>query len=624
MRYDTLYPEDDFKRILRGLQKKSPVDIATDLRKTYEDLLSLIGCALFKIARQYVRNQAFDFYFWPGYESIYLKRGAHTRVTLLLDSRDERMQCGVGFNLLDSQTEPVIYHVNRSVLWFDRVLSPQGDHDFTPGSTHKWLVQDGLSLSDGSRLQILDVSTSAQPLSSEQKGRTLSVRLDSCKSTEYGEQMSIILNSPDVIGTQRRWPHSEQVCNEEHNHLREKLYDIWLGATLGPPNEPPQAKWLATVAGECVRNGATHIATAIVSPEQLPPDAQEHHYRHWYSIAIDPTFGASQDLGTAMLLTSCDLPAECLMHCQNAVRLMYLEWRDLEEHLLKVPACDPFVCELSASEWNRLRQAMWKTCERLGCNSRSSGDPFWAHHLPGGGPSPWINPPEHALIAPWTDQLVTAAAENLTMASRQQGRDIQRLVLDWPPHEWTVVGASGFEECFCWMPPIRALAQFDEEAEDLTKLFERLQTAAEKLKNIECRLLFDDIKHNYLWFNAPALAHCLFIFIRGLSSDISNKNKEYVFDKQNCTGATVRWEFFERQDDDSISFIVRVQQILRYPKRDKALLLPQRDSATKKILAAYQRLESIGARLNIVSNALEIAIGPGRLSRRYGRNTVDF
>src|SRR5918911_1501593 len=159
--------EDRCRRILSELAI-AQTDISSDslisdldLGKYYDNLLRVVGMALFEVSRCFAKKRAnISLYFWPGYNSI-LGDDAPRRIQII-PKRFPYIPGGIGFestsvttdyfNFIDYirdynySEEPMgDYDLSHTSLWFHCVLtSHEGDvfTDGTPfivGGTHHWV-----------------------------------------------------------------------------------------------------------------------------------------------------------------------------------------------------------------------------------------------------------------------------------------------------------------------------------------------------------------------------------------------------------------------------------------------------------------------------------------------------
>jgi hypothetical protein len=330
VRVPTLDDLDELLSKLTELQKDSTFE--KQQRFIHNKLLETAGGALFTIIRQHHTLPNSDFYYWPGYASI-LSPVKESRITLFDETT--RIQTGIGYQVLPNGVQPP-YKMNRSALWFSRVLT-QHDASLEPGSTHRWLMDPDLRLiddkGDETRLKFLHVAATASPLSVSHVGGLLSVHLNANRPNCYGRQLACALNKQKVIKTTSRWPFASQEDGRTHK-LRILLYDIWLGATFSTTwfQEPGL---LNNLVSQLKAFGAPNIAEAVGQPDPPQGTLPENEYSHWYSLAI---LLGQEELGTAMLFTSHELSSKCIGECRSFLTNFYRSWRVAEDILQRRPS----------------------------------------------------------------------------------------------------------------------------------------------------------------------------------------------------------------------------------------------------------------------------------------------
>ncbi|MFQ6113619.1 MAG: hypothetical protein ACE5NG_05960, partial [bacterium] len=170
--------------------------------------------------------------------------------------------------------------------------------------------------------------------------------------------------------------------------------------------------------------------------------------------------------------------------------------------------------EWSFETWRALRNKAKDICYELG--NSGIGHSKWAHHLPFGGHY-WTNPGDKNKVEPFTKRL----RNELEMVSP----DVEKL----PDHYWEAVKT---EDIPGWdRPPIRALAQFDGDGKDLTAMLHLLQQDINLRPEIQLNILFPPrgqteypLKHDFLWFNACALARGLYTLAESFAHEVAKRN----------------------------------------------------------------------------------------------------
>lgn len=228
-------------------------------------------------------------------------------------------------------------------------------------------------------------------------------------------------------------------------------------------------------------------------------------------------------------------------------------------------------------EWRGIRTEAWKSCLKTYEMHKAGGgkhitNPFWAHHLPDGNDC-WSNAPEY-------QQLRKECERNLQI-------DLARCYLDleqFPLSQWE-------KECTTaptWeRPPLRAIAQFTDDAGDLKRLLQLARTDTQTAVNgekvdgdpeFEVSLELT-VKNGYLWLNASCMARGLLELGISLRGAIRKR-------RDRTAKATVGWKLIE----EDAGLVVRISQTLNDTVR-----LPLPSEATGKVLIAYQWLQKAGA-----------------------------
>lgn len=154
---------------------------------------------------------------------------------------------------------------------------------------------------------------------------------------------------------------------------------------------------------------------------------------------------------------------------------------------------DASIAAFTAGVWRKLRTSSLELCQAKQ-RSYGFGHPFWAHHTPHGAEMDLGGDPYRAALFEVRDEL---AADN---------RALQMLPL------------CAWSESVAWQnPPIRALAQFDGRARDLSTALHLISEDANRRELVSVYLMLTSdlvpaderyhgkLKHDYLWFNICAL-----------------------------------------------------------------------------------------------------------------------
>lgn len=205
--------------------------------------------------------------------------------------------------------------------------------------------------------------------------------------------------------------------------------------------------------------------------------------------------------------------------------------------------------------WRELRNKARDTHQNLIKDQVMDNDD-WCHHLPcGGHPSS-----DSDFIATATKRLRDAISEILPAASHL------------PDHCWKQKqeGLPGWE-----LPPIRALGQIDRAGKDLSVVIFLLEKAVrESLHRIELNIQYHlgkstspqlyPFEHDYLWFNASALARGLYELAHGFHQIVDDlickkNNTMNDFYGLECKGR-IFWKFGESFESGREGFFVEIHQ----------------------------------------------------------------
>ena len=272
---------------------------------------------------------------------------------------------------------------------------------------------------------------------------------------------------------------------------------------------------------------------------------------------------------------------------------------------------------VSASEWRietwqALRRATQRICDELG--QADIGHGFWAHHLPHGG-QVWTDDSYHNLIDLWTRHL------------RDQLKMISPAVAAFPEHCWKRSSSSlEREQIPGWdMPPIRALAQFDKYGCDLTAVLNIVGDELRRRPGINLNIFFHpriQLEHDYLWFNACALARGLSILANSFSDEVlkaqhSSQHHESLPNLQ--YKGHVFWQITESLEEVSLGLSIKVHQTFvgwaGPGKKESPCLVtqlfpfPELRAARGSVRKAYDLLCRTGASIEIhVDGSLMVQI----------------
>ncbi len=186
------------------------------------------------------------------------------------------------------------------------------------------------------------------------------------------------------------------------------------------------------------------------------------------------------------------------------------------------------IADFSAEQWASLRTRLGEVCKDIRSKFEDAvrtedTKPDCAHHFPCGG----LEDNSAATDSLRTNfvQSATGILKNIRAGSKNRWFDPRRLT----PWCW-----NSNRETDAWAyPPLRALAQVDGEGHDLSTFFSSLSKTL-KSYSVAHQIEFvwdfdeDDLKHNYLWFNAAALGRALEILLNGFFEFLIAANSHEV------------------------------------------------------------------------------------------------
>jgi len=237
--------------------------------------------------------------------------------------------------------------------------------------------------------------------------------------------------------------------------------------------------------------------------------------------------------------------------------------------------------DYDSKQWNKLRGEAWDLCVDVMNDYKLIGHPLFAHHLDSGGES-------------WTEEEYKTVGRAVTGKIKgQMSHDFSEINY-LPDHRWysrtSIGGVEPWER-----PPLRALIQFDNWGCDITSAFEVAEGAL-KLESVSLTIEYHEggISGDYLWFNVSSIISGLSALAIGFTGKVreeAGKNR----------GKLV-WSLEEKTEDKSFKISVE-QQI-----NSKAIPLPELDSASNKVAAAYNRMKSAGAELSVEKGVLLVKL----------------
>ena len=289
------------------------------------------------------------------------------------------------------------YDLSDASIWFDCVLGhnherqgedgshliPDGDDSqFILGGTHQWVTNGDVTLSDVSLLDVLSINIGETSFDAkgappqEVRGEDfkdghIHIRLNPRKFNDWGRQIAVVLNSKG-INAKYKWPTPSELARSEEFYLRRdmriityRLYGLWLKSLFDPNwrsddinlmiddvRRLSERKHLAKLAQRieslaCARLNRPAPAGAGLhddsySQEMLEAFAQlaGHEYRCWYTLVLKKTAlipdleKAPTELGSAMILSSCNLPSIFFHIIKPWIESIFLEIRTVESSIL--------------------------------------------------------------------------------------------------------------------------------------------------------------------------------------------------------------------------------------------------------------------------------------------------
>ncbi|HEX8163567.1 MAG TPA: hypothetical protein VF538_16980 [Pyrinomonadaceae bacterium] len=316
----------------------------TNYRTEFQEVFKIIGRTLFNAAEPFLEEKwgqrEFNFYYWPGYESVLTDDPSDKRITLMWDkSPDGEIRCGAGYRLTSDSVDRD-YPESGSSLWFERALTvcpeDRGGKHFIPGGTHGWVSQDNLLLDTERRrdsLTALEVRVSDRNACELKRG-IVHIQLSADDYSHWGTTVARYLNDRDLIICNKDWPVPLEGDSDGESrrdqYIRRKLYNVWLAATF---DIDWRGEWLDDFLRQLERRGLSRLS------ERLRKDASEREYvkpppyRWWYTLRLDNSVesdGTLQPLGSAMFLSSAKLPPVYLYIAASFINRMYFQMRDLE------------------------------------------------------------------------------------------------------------------------------------------------------------------------------------------------------------------------------------------------------------------------------------------------------
>lgn len=324
------------------------LDFIVVFRAMFEEMGAALFDATEPFLKEHWQRQNLNFYFWPGYESILHEDPKSKRITLLWeDSPDGAILRGAGYHL--TKDGPVNYRESNTSLWFERSLTVCEDKhgQFVPGGTHAWVGQDNLKILDTEKIEEdWDYLTALQVQIIEDGGNGYSaqrgfarLRFNHQDYESWGKLGSRWLNNRSKIISRENWPTpierkvDRTKSDSEKIRLqifRQQLYNIWLSATF---DIDWRTDWFFTFLKRLRRNGLNALADRLERNSLDQFYLREPPFRWWYTLKLESSLektGGSEALGSAMFLSSAELPPAYVYLATAFVNEMYFRMRDVE------------------------------------------------------------------------------------------------------------------------------------------------------------------------------------------------------------------------------------------------------------------------------------------------------
>ncbi len=323
-----------------------------DFRVVFRRMFWEMGSALFDAAAPFLKQEwehrNLNFYFWPGYDSILHGDPKNKRITVLWeDSPDSTILCGAGFQLTKDGTTR--YKESNTSLWFQRALTvcEESNGQFVPGGTHGWVAQDNLKILDTEKttedwdfLTALVVQARKDGISDYSAHRgfaRLQLRHQDCRT--WGKLGSRWLNDKSKVICDENWPTpieskvDRAKSDRERgrlNIIRQKLYNIWLAATF---DIEWRTEWFFRFLKQLRYRELNSLADRLQRNPLDQAHLREPPFRWWYTLWLESSLEkltGKQPLGSAMFLSSAELPPAYIYLATAFVNEIYFQMRDVE------------------------------------------------------------------------------------------------------------------------------------------------------------------------------------------------------------------------------------------------------------------------------------------------------
>lgn len=267
---------------------------------------------------------------------------------------------------------------------------------------------------------------------------------------------------------------------------------------------------------------------------------------------------------------------------------------------------------IDAEDWAEMRTVALRASEE----ERPNGL-FSEHHVPCGG------------------------ADEITQAAMDFHDDVFERVAEQFPFTYR------FPE-YCWnkkmsdirvwdQPPQRSLIQFDDKGRDLSILLHLLSADLMTLRDVNSSVHVPPLEEDYLWFNAPALAHSLFKLAQGFSDKLAGisstrsagdgESGETEKNRSIGTFSVDVWEVKNEGRFQNLAIEVCQGKLIQGFQDNSidttnahrsaqfdAVSLPTREEAVGAVRESYTMLEEkCGADIGVNDDCLQVAIPAKRM-----------
>jgi len=242
-------------------------------------------------------------------------------------------------------------------------------------------------------------------------------------------------------------------------------------------------------------------------------------------------------------------------------------------------------------EWRELRSESSRVCKNFA--PKGKAHKFSAHHLTHGGYDKKEVVQQENLIGQLRKRLLGTGVSG-----------IRRL----PDDTWLEVDSV---ERAWDRPPVRAIAQFDDGGKDLTAILNLVERDVRRKYNnfnLNIKLINENLKHDYLWFNASALAMGLFKLSKSFFGEvkdfsINNPNRKLIQLNSN-------WLIEEKRKGDRTGFRLEVNQSYVVESdapsdpqfRREYYKIPRKEETEGEVRKAYKFFENTGGEVERKDN----------------------